>query len=838
MMLGLRNPKVADPLARLQSALAGRYTIERELGRGGMATVYLAEDERHQRLVAIKVLRPEIAAGLGPERFLREIGTAARLNHPHILPLHDSGEAEGLLYYVMPFVEGESLRDRLRREGQLPLADALKITRDVASALIYAHAHNIVHRDIKPENVLLASGQAVVSDFGIARAVTAAGSETLTGTGLTVGTPAYMSPEQAVGSEHLDGRSDVYSLGCVLYEMLSGRPPFAGATAASLMHQHRAAPVPPLATLRPGVPSEIDAAITRAVAKVPADRFASASDFAAALDPGTTRTSWRLPTQPGARALWGIGMAVAVAVFAAWWAGSHLASRGRAPPAGSRGGRADPRRLAVLYFESEGDSRKLRLIANGLTEDLIDQLGQVDGLQVISANGMRPYRQRPVPLDSLVAALSVGTIVAGTVGGSPDRPWLAVRLIDPLTSQQLDSKRLEPASGDVLALRGELIQEVSRFLRERLGKEIHQRELRAGTTNPDDWILMRRADDLSQDARTLYAAGDTAGSRHALDVADSLLRVTEQMEPGWVDPIVARGWVAAKRIQLALGTTAVAVRQWAPQGSAHAERALARRPMYPPALELRGFLRDVSWHYAGRSDPDSLAAAERDLRAAAVPENPAQARAWSELSAVLQSQGSFAEANLAARRAYETDAFLTAAPEVLFRLHLTSMLLRRWKDAADWCALGHARFPSDWLFSFCRLTLLFMPSGQMPDAAMAWQLVKQLERVTSPSERAVLAPRWRMIVAGVLARAGQQDSARHTLIAARAGAGEDREIGYYEAGVHVLLGEHDRALDLLEHFVTHSPQRRRLIEGDPSFEALHRYARFHALVTEPRAAGK
>jgi serine/threonine-protein kinase len=839
MMVGARNLQVAHPLALLQAALAGRYTLERELGQGGMATVYLAKDERHQRLVAIKVLKPEIAAGLGPERFLREIAIAARLNHPHILPLHDSGEANGVLYYVMPFVEGESLRDRLRREGQLPLADALGITRDVASAIAYAHTHDIVHRDIKPENVLLTSGQAVVSDFGIARAVSAAGSGNLTATGVTVGTPAYMSPEQAVGSQQLDGRSDVYSLGCLLYEMLAGRPPFAAPTAAGLLHQHLGASAPPVTTIRPGVPKAVDAAITRALAKAPADRFASASEFAAALAPESARTRRRVPPQRRSRAFWGAAaLAVAVATFGGWWAWARLTGHGRGSLAALGRVRADPRRVAVLYFESEADGRRLSLIAGGLTEDLIDQLGQVDGLQVISANGVRPYRERPVRLDSLVTALSVGTVVAGTVGGSPDRPWLAVRLIDPVTGQQLDSKRLEPASGNVLALRGELIQEVSRFLRERLGKEIRQKELRAGTTNPDAWILMRRADDLSQDAGTLYAAGDSAGSRRLLDAADSLLRVVEHMDPGAADPIVLRGWVAAQRITLAVGTTGVAVRQWAPQGIAHAERALARRPTYPPALELRGFLREVAWRYAGRSDPDSLAAAERDLRGAAVPENPTQARAWSALSGVLQAQGSFAEANLAATRAYETDAFLAAAPAVVFRLYLTSMTLRRWKEAADWCALGYSRFPTDWLFSFCRLTLLFMPSGQRPDAATAWLLVKELERVTSPTERAVLAPRWQMIVAGVLARAGQQDSARHTLGAARAAAAEDREIGYYEAGVHVLLGEHDRALDLLEHFVAHSPQRRRMIEGDPAFEALHRYARFRALVTEPRAAGR
>ena len=227
-----------DLSQRLQDALSDRYRIERTLGQGGMATVYLAEDFKHGRRVAIKVLNPEVAAAIGPERFLSEIATVARLTHPHILPLHDSGAGQGLLFYVMPFVEGESLRDRLTREKQLPLEDALQLAREVADALNHAHSHGVVHRDIKPENILLQEGHAVVADFGIARAVADAEGELLTATGISVGTPACMSPEQTAGSRDLDGRSDLCSLGCVLYEMLAGVPPFTAATAESLRHQH------------------------------------------------------------------------------------------------------------------------------------------------------------------------------------------------------------------------------------------------------------------------------------------------------------------------------------------------------------------------------------------------------------------------------------------------------------------------------------------------------------------------------------------------------------------------------------------------------------------------
>ena len=274
---------MADPVPRLQAAVAGRYAIERELGRGGMATVYLAQDLKHHRPVAIKVLAPELAAALGRERFLREIETAARLSHPHILPLHDSGEAEGFLYYVMPYVEGESLRDRLNREQQLPIEDAIAIASEVASALSYAHSHDVVHRDVKPENILLSDGEAIVADFGIAGAIAAAGGGKLTRTGMVLGTPAYMSPEQGAGERALDGRSDIYSLGCVLYEMLAGEPPFTGPTGQAIIAKRFTDPVPSARRLRETVPLPMDQAIAKALARAPADRFATTHQFAEAL---------------------------------------------------------------------------------------------------------------------------------------------------------------------------------------------------------------------------------------------------------------------------------------------------------------------------------------------------------------------------------------------------------------------------------------------------------------------------------------------------------------------------------------------------------------------------
>ena len=292
--LGWAETGMTQQTQRLNTGLSGRYHIERQLGEGGMATVYLAHDIKHDRQVALKVLKPDLSAALGAERFQREITTTANLRHPHILPLYDSGQmlhqdGDTLLFYVMPYVEGESLRDRLSRERQLPLTDALRITRDVAEALGYAHERGIVHRDIKPENILLERGRAIVADFGIARAVSSANAAKLTQTGMAVGSPVYMSPEQSVGDDDVDARSDLYSLGCVLYEMLAGEPPYTGATAQAIIAKRFRDPVPHVSTLRETVPPSVESALMTVLAKSPSDRFATAEAFATALEADATR---------------------------------------------------------------------------------------------------------------------------------------------------------------------------------------------------------------------------------------------------------------------------------------------------------------------------------------------------------------------------------------------------------------------------------------------------------------------------------------------------------------------------------------------------------------------
>jgi serine/threonine-protein kinase len=445
----------------LRLALADRYRIERELGAGGMATVYLARDLRHDRDVAIKVMHPEIAQSLGAERFLREIAMTANLRHPHILPLYDSGNANGVLFYVMPFIDGGSLRDRLKRDRQLPIDEALTIAREVADALGYAHACGVVHRDIKPENILLERGQAVVSDFGIARAVTALGSERITETGMSVGTPTYMSPEQAAGERDVDGRSDLYSLGCVLYEMLGGQPPFTGPTAESVTRQHLITEAAPITNLRPTVPPEVAGALARTLAKNPADRFNPAAQFVQALTTGAQPVPIR-PTAPAARrsaAQLGLIAAAGIALIALGWAGL------RAFRPGGASGHIE--RIAVLPMDNQtGDASQL-FFADGMTRELIGVLTDA-GVWVLGHRAVASYRNTTKPAADIARELHVDALVTGSVLKTGDVVQIAAELTDPGTGKSLWARTFSRPAPDVVTLEHEIALEIARGIRARL----------------------------------------------------------------------------------------------------------------------------------------------------------------------------------------------------------------------------------------------------------------------------------------------------------------------------------------------------------------------------------
>jgi serine/threonine-protein kinase len=406
-------------LSGLTASLADRYRIERELGAGGMATVYLAHDARHDRNVAIKVLRPELAAVIGAERFLREIKTIATLQHPHILGLIDSGEVTGTAYYVMPFVEGESLRDRLNREKQLPIADAVRIAAEVASALDYAHRHGVIHRDIKPENILLHDGSALVADFGIALAVSSAGGTRMTETGMSLGTPHYMSPEQTMGEREITARSDIYALGCVTYEMLAGEPPFTGPTAQAIVAKMMTEEPRSLTLQRSTVPPLVDDAVLTALAKLPADRFARAAEFGSALKDETAsrRPTPRRPRPDDRRSAvrWlvpGVGLVVALIGLSTWgWLRPIKNSHA-----------TDPIRLDVVL----PDSAPIEFVGEatiGVGQTALALSPDGRSLVYVGGGTARP-RLYVRPLDRFEARPLPGTEGAFSPFFSPDAAWI------------------------------------------------------------------------------------------------------------------------------------------------------------------------------------------------------------------------------------------------------------------------------------------------------------------------------------------------------------------------------------------------------------------------------
>jgi tetratricopeptide (TPR) repeat protein len=408
---------VPDFLAFFQAAIGDRYRLERELGRGGMATVYLAQDLKHGRPVAIKLLRAELVTALGPERFLREIQVTASLQHPHILPLLDSGTLDDVTggsrpYYVMPYVQGESLRDHLERERQLPIDEAVRITRDVAAALGYAHERGLVHRDIKPENILLSGGQAMVADFGIARALSAAGAERLTETGLALGTPHYMSPEQATGDPRVDGRTDVYALGCVLYEMLAGEPPYTGPTAQAIIAKRMVERIPRIRTIRESVPEEMERAISRALAKTPADRFGTAPEFAEAL------------SQPASAPLRRRSVAIGghwrrVAMLVAVLAGAAVVFRlGSGPPGPDVGPSASL--IAVLPFTPSGSDTALSRLGRDLVFTMSSALDGLGAIRLVDAHTVLAQTSpgglySPAEGAALARRFGAGSVVQGSL---------------------------------------------------------------------------------------------------------------------------------------------------------------------------------------------------------------------------------------------------------------------------------------------------------------------------------------------------------------------------------------------------------------------------------------
>ena len=576
----------------LAEALAGRYLIEKEIGRGAAATVYLAQDLRHDRRVALKVLNSELGAALGVERFQREVRTQARLQHPHILPLFESGSAAGRLFYTMPYVEGGSLRDRLRRDGPLPVETAAQLAAEVASALTYAHALGVIHRDIKPENILVSvSGHALLTDFGIAYAIDDVAPQARTGritaSGITLGTPTYMSPEQSVG-ETVDPRSDIYSLAIVVYETLSGSPPFTGPNPQAIMARRLAEPPRSLAIVRPGLPAAVEAAINRALSRERDDRFETASEFAVALCGRAEEPEAASPTPAGSKP-WSRYAAVGVLLLVlagAGIAGRRLLRSPRPVPVAAGG----PRMLVVLPFKNLGDSSDA-YFADGLTEELTSRLAGLTGLRVISRTSAEQYRGSTRSLKEIGGELGAGYVLEGSVhlerrGTGVNRVRVRPRLISVADDSQLWSEPYEVEMTEVFRVQSEIAERVSGALDVALRAPEREALANAGTSNPGAFDSYLRGNDY------------LGRSNQEADLATAARLYQQAVE---ADPKFAAAYARLARCHTQI--------YWHYYDRTEARLALAKQaldsavrlgPNLPETHMARGF-----YHYWGRLDYES-----------------------------------------------------------------------------------------------------------------------------------------------------------------------------------------------------------------------------------------
>jgi len=561
---------VTDLVARIRSALADRYAVQSEIGRGGMATVFLAEDLKHGRQVAIKVVHPELAAAVGTDRFLREIETVAGLTHPHILALHDSGEADGLLYYVMPYLDGDSLRDRLEREKQLPVEEAVRIAREVASALDYAHARGIVHRDVKPGNVLFSGGEAVLADFGVARALSTAGGEKMTATGMAVGTPAYMSPEQGSGEE-ANERSDIYALGCVLYEMLAGEPPLTGVTPQATQALRMSETPPSLPLLRETVPDALDAVVRKALAKAPADRYRSARAFSDAVgslaglgvagsSQGARTTSRRAG---GRRAIpWAVLALGAVVLAVALWR-----QAGTAPG----GAEADVRSIAVLPFINMSSDPEQEYFSDGISEELLNLLTKIPELRVTSRSSAFSFKGQNLEIPEIARRLNVARVLEGSVRKDGDQVRITAQLIDARSDTHLWSQTWDRTLDDIFAIQDEIAAEVVAQLKVTLLGAVPTVE----ETDPQAYALLLQARQVGRQVTAEGFEQSTALYEQALDI----------------DPDYAAAWAGLTMVYN--NQAAMRLRDY-DEGyrlaREAANRALAIDPEYAPAYSRLGWI--------------------------------------------------------------------------------------------------------------------------------------------------------------------------------------------------------------------------------------------------------
>ena len=702
-------------LADANAALAPLYRLERPLGAGGMATVYLAEDLKHRRLVAVKVFPPQVRAALGSERFLREIEILASLSHPHILPLHDSGEADGLLYYVMPYVAGGSLRHRLVKETQLPIGVAVRISREVAGALHYAHQQGVVHRDIKPENILLEEGHAVVTDFGIALDLNYDQHGRITSGGFTIGTPEYMSPEQASADPAVDGRSDEYSLACVLYEMLAGHVPFVGANARAVIARQIADPAPPVSTVRPELSPGLARALHQALAKVPADRFPDVRAFAKALAAGAVAES------------------------------------------------APARSIAVLPFATLGGKAEDAYLGDGISEEIINALLTVSGLYVASRTAAFAFREASPDLHRIGAALGVRTVLEGTVQVAGQRIRVTTRLVRVTDGHTVWSERFDRELEDVLRIQDEIAECVVRSLRVVLSRDERRAIQRGRTDDPKAYAAYLRGRQFFFRFR-----------RKSLEHARNLFRQATTLDPAY-----ARAYAGVADCASFLYLYFGAEDEDFAEADAASRRALDLAPDLAEAHASRGLAMSLRGNYDD---------AAREFETAA--------RANPKL---------FEARYFHARAAFQEGRLEEA--------------LQLFEEACQVREDYQARL----LWAQCYAAL-----GRDTETVEAYQRARRViedHLELNPGDTRAL-----MLGGAALARLGEAATAKVWAERTLAIDPDDAVVLYGVACIYSMLGDIDRALDLLGRAVQSGFRKREWIEHDPDLNALRADPRYRAII--------
>jgi serine/threonine protein kinase/Tfp pilus assembly protein PilF len=734
----------------LRRALADRYALERPIGRGGMATVYLAEDRKHERHVAVKVLNPELAASVGAERFLREIRIVARLSHPHILPLIDSGEAGGVLYFVTPYVTGGSLREMLRQQRRLSVPAAQRIVREVGAALDYAHREGFVHRDVKPENILFADGHAVLADFGVARACCVPGMQPVTEVGLAIGTPEYMSPEQAGGEMDLSSSSDLYSLACVLYEMLAGEPPIRGDNArATMMRQVTATPLP-LRVRRPDAPQAVEDALARGLAKNPPDRFADVTAFLEALERERTGTD------------------------------RPIAS-------------AAARCIAVLPFVNASPDPENEYLSDGISDELIAALANVEGLRVSSRTSVFALKGKPQDVRAIGALLGAAWVLEGTVRRSGDRLRITAQLSSTDDGRLLWSERYDRTVDDVFAVQDELAQTIVRTLS---GTSF------AHLTEP---VARRYTENVR--AYGLYLKGRYAWNKRTQEGVSEAIDYFEQAVAE--DPRYALAYTGlADSYALQLDYRSVPVAEGFERAKQYARQALALDEGLAEAhasLAWALFIYDWDWEGAGRAFRRAIEI------------NPRYATAHQWYAFLLATKGRHEEALIEGHTALELDPASVSVRRSVGWLYFYA---RRYEQAIYHLSRAVAMNPTA-EESYRMLGLAHALSG---DLTTAVRVLRESRELPGAGAYAAAA------LGYVLARAGVEAEARTLLGELTARAQQEYVSAVAFAVLHLGLGEHVRTLDWIER----AREERRgwvaYLTVNPLLDPVHAELRFRELV--------